>query len=79
MNNGFCDFISSYSLAQQVRDITDDAGGTVDVVCTRNDLLPLTVDVDVIDIGLSDHRMLRWQSSLLRPPPVYVTMTSRRW
>ena len=74
---GFCDLIASYGLAQRVRGITHDAGGTLDVVCTRDDLPPPTVDV--IDIGLSDHRLLRWQSSLLRPPPVYVTVTRRLW
>ena len=58
-----------------MRDISHDAGGTL--VCTRDDLTPLTVDV--IDIGQSDHRLLRWQSSLLRPPPVYVIVTRRLW
>ena len=59
-----------------MRDIThDDAGGTP--VCTRDDLPPLTVDV--IDNGQSDHRLLRWQSSLLRPPLVYVIVTRRLW
>lgn len=57
--------------------MTHDAGGTLDVVCTRDDLPPPTIDV--IDIGLSDHRLLRWQSCLLRLPPVYVKTTRRSW
>jgi len=47
------------------------------VVCTR-DNLPLPT-VDVLDIGLSDHRMLCWKSCLLRPPPTYSTCTRRAW
>jgi len=27
--------------------------------------------VDVVDVGLSDHRLLRWQVPMSRPPPVY--------
>jgi len=57
--------------------MTHDADGTLDVVCTRDDLPPPTIDV--IDIGLSDHRLLRWQSCLLRLPPVYVKTTRRSW
>ena len=59
------------------RGMTHDAGGTLDVDCTRDDLPPPTIDV--IDIGLSDHRLLRWQSCLLRLPPVYVKTTRRSW
>ena len=50
---------------------------TLDVVCTRNDLSSPTVDV--IDIGLSDHCLLCWSSSLLRPQPVYATSTRTSW
>ena len=74
---GFCDLITSYGFAQRVHDITHAAGGTLHIICTHNDLLSLTVDVN--DISLSDYRLLRWQSSLLRPPPVYVTVTRRLW
>jgi len=54
-----------YGLVQQVRGPTHDTGGTSDVVCTRDDLPAPTVDV--IDVGLSDHCLLRWSSCLLRP------------
>ena len=53
------------------------AGGMLDVVCTHDDVPPPTVDV--IDTGLSDHRLLRWSSCLLRPPLVYVTSIRRPW
>ena len=60
--------LASYRLVQVTGD-THDAGGTTDIVCTRGDLPP--PPVEIIDIGLSDHRLLRWSSQLHRPPPVY--------
>ena len=73
----FGELLSSYGLVQRVQGDTRDAGGTLDVVCTRDDLL--SPAVDVVDVGLSDHRLLRWSSSLLRPPPVYTTSSCRPW
>jgi len=73
----FCELLAGYGLAQRIHGPTHDAGGTLDVVCTRVDL-PSPV-VDVVDIGLSDHCLLRWSSSLLRPPPVYATSSRRLW
>ena len=73
----FSDLLSSYGLVQQVTGATHDAGGTLDVVCTRGALPSPTVDV--LDVGLSDHRLLRWTSQLHRPPPVYTTSVRRCW
>ena len=47
------------------------------MVCVRGDL-PLPT-VDVVDPGLSDHRLLSWTSHLYRTPPVYTTTVRRRW
>jgi len=33
----------------------------------------------MLDIGLSDHRLLRWTSRLHRPPPVYTSTSRRSW
>ena len=46
---------------------THDLGGLLDIVASRDDLPPLSVDV--IDAGLSDHRLLRWLVPMSRPPP----------
>ena len=73
----FGELLSGHGLVQLVSGPTHDQGGTLDVVCTR-DNLPL-LSVDVLDIGLSDHRMLCWKSCLLRPPPTYTTCTRRAW
>ena len=48
-----------------------DRGGMLDVVVSRDDLP--APSVDVLDVGLSDHRLLRWSVSMSRPPPVYTT------
>ena len=34
----FCELLDSYGLVQRVQDVTHDAGGTLDVVCSRGDL-----------------------------------------
>ena len=49
----------------------------LDVVVTRNDLP--APSVDVIDVDLSDHRLLCWQAPLVRPRPSYSTVMSRPW
>ena len=40
------------------------------------ELLPenVTKTVHVIDIGLSDHRLLLWSSQLRRPVPIYTDL-----
>ena len=45
---------------------------------TRNDAA-LTPAVNIIDQGLSNHRLLRRTSHLQRPSPVYVSTTYRPW
>ena len=52
-----CQLLAGYDLQQQVVGATPDVGGTLDVVCTRSDLPAPTVDI--LDVGLSDHRLLR--------------------
>ena len=66
----FCELLDSYGLVQQVHDITHDAGGTLDVVCSPGDLPSPSVDVH--EIGLSDHRLLCWTAPFCRPDPVYL-------
>jgi len=71
----FSELLVGYGLVQQVHDVTDDAGGIPDVVCTPGDLSAPAVDV--VDFGISDHRMLSWTSNVHRPSPIYETRTSR--
>ena len=53
----FVELLGAHGLACRVSLPTHDRGGMLDVVASREDLLaPM---VDVVDIGLSDHRLLR--------------------
>jgi hypothetical protein len=71
------DLLSSYGFDQRVTTPTHDRGGLIDVVASRVDY-PSPV-VDVVDVGLSDHRLLQWSVPLVRPPPVYSTVVCRPW
>ena len=73
----FSELLADHGLTQRVDGATHDAGGTLDVVFTRDDLPPPAIDI--IDVGLSDHHLLHWTSSLRRSPPVYVTSSRRPW
>ena len=71
------DVLCAHSLVNCVTTATHDRGGILDIVAARDDLrLP---SVDVIDVGLSDHRLLRWPAPLPRPCPVYTPITCRPW
>ena len=73
----FADTLAAHGLACRVTVATHDQGGLLDVVATRDDL-PLP-PVEVVDVGLSDHRLLRWTTSHTKPSPVYTTRTSWPW
>jgi hypothetical protein len=73
----FNDLLSSYGLIQRVHGITHEDGGTLDVVCTRDDLPAPTIDV--IDVGISDHCLVYQTSQLCRPQPVYESTARRNW
>jgi len=73
----FVDVLAAHGLVACVSDATHDCGGTLDVVAARDDLsLPR---VDVLNVDLSDHRMLRWTAPLSWPQPVYIRSTGRPW
>jgi exonuclease III len=71
------DILAAHGLTNRVATATHDRGGMLDVVITRDDLPSLTVDV--LDVGLSDHRLLCWMTPLSRPTPVYTEVTYRPW
>ena len=73
----FVELLGAHGLACRVSSPTHDRGGMLNVVASREDL-PAPM-VDVIDIGLSDHRLLRWSTSLVRQPPVYTSVPRRPW
>jgi len=65
----FTDVLTAHGLLCRVTTPTHDRGGLLDVIASRADLP--SPSVDVLDVGLSDHRLLRWSSALVRPRPVY--------
>ena len=70
------DVLADHGLSNHVTMQTHDLGGTLDVVATRDDL-PVP-SVGVVDVGLSDHRLLQWPVPMSRPPPVYRSVEGGR-
>jgi len=73
----FVELLACHGLVQHIQSMTHVDGGTIDVICTCSDLPALTVNI--LNVGLSDHRQLRWLSPFVRPPPVYMTANHRLW
>jgi hypothetical protein len=71
------DMLAAHGLVNHVMSTTHNKGGSLDVVITRVDAPPPSVHI--IDAGLSDHQLLRWQAPLSRPCPTYITSTGRPW
>ena len=71
------DDFADHGLLNCVSSPTHDHGGMLDVVVCRSDL-PVP-RVDVVDVGLSDHRLLRWTVPMTREIPVYVSTSRRPW
>jgi len=67
--------LADHGLSCRVNEATHDHGGLLDIVASRDDLL--TPTVDVVDVGLSDHRLLHWSVMVSRPAPIYHTTTVR--
>ena len=64
----FVDILAIHGLVNCVSAVTHNRGGSLDVVACD---LPQPV-VSVLDVGLSDHRLLTWSASLTRPCPIHV-------
>lgn len=77
LSRQFTGTLSDHSLACRVTTPTHDRGGLLDIVTTRDDLP--SPSVELADIGLSDHRLLKWTVPLVRPCPEYTTRTCRPW
>ena len=41
--------------------------------------IPFDEANEVVDVGLSDHRLLHWSMMTTRPAPIYRTTTVRQW
>jgi hypothetical protein len=72
------EMFEAYGLTCRVSGPTHDRDGTLDAVATRSDLAAPVFD-PVIDVGCSDHRLVRWTSDLTKPASVYNTSTYLPW
>jgi hypothetical protein len=68
---------TAHGLSNCVSSPTHHLGGLLDVVVCRSDLPAQSVDV--IDVWLSDHHLLRWSVPLEREAPVFITSSNRSW
>jgi hypothetical protein len=73
----FSEIVASYGFNVLPTGPTHQLGGVIDAVVTRTDCVQPTVDT--FDIGLSDHHLLLWSVSALRPLPAFDTVQRRLW
>lgn len=68
---------TTYNFAYCATRPTHRNGGMLDVLAFQWNILP--PQVSVCDVGLSDHRLLRWNVSLTRPRPIYASANRHAW
>ena len=73
----FTELVTLFDLLQHVDQPTHDLGGILDVVVTMSNL-PHPV-VEVVDVGISDHRLIKWTLNVGSSPPVFETSSRRSW
>ena len=65
-------------MQQHVDQPTHDRGGVLDVVITHSDIQP--TDIEVLDVGISDHRLVRWKFDVpVSTASTYITREGRSW
>ena len=68
----FNELIESFGFVNRVQQPTHNRGGSLDVVLTRSDLpSPATIIIDIKDVGISDHSLIKWTTNLNAPPPIF--------
>jgi len=70
--------VDCYGLVLHDTGPTHDLGGTLDAVITHSST-GCPDHVDVVDVGFSDHFLLRWEVSAARVAPPLVPVCSRPW
>ena len=69
------DLVTAFGLTQRIDEPKHDLGGILDVVVSRDCTPPSKVIV--LDVGLTDHRLIQWHLDLEPPPSIY-EITVRR-
>lgn len=77
LSRKFTDVLDMFGLVNHVTVPTQDMGGMLDVMVTRQEYA--AGPVQVLDVGHSDHRLIKWSMDLQPPAPRYETVTRRQW
>ena len=74
------ELLDMFGAVQCVSGVTQDRGGTLDVVITRVEDRPTAVDIIRAPGGASDHRLVAWSFHAAKvETPVYKTQRRRSW
>ena len=73
----FTNLLNTFGLCQHVPEPTHDGGGLLDVIITHVD--ERFERPCVVDIGLSDHRLVKGSISITPRLSIYETVSSRSW
>ena len=69
----FAEILSAHGLTCHTTTPAHELGGLLDVAAARDDSsAPI---VEVVNVGLGDHHLLRWAAPLAKPCLIYSTMT----
>ena len=66
--------LRSHGFESSTNQPTHNQGGWLDVIASRK-----SVNINYIDSGISDHKLLLCSCEVLKPPPIYRQLQIRRW
>ena len=70
----FLNILRSHGFDSSTNQPTHNQGGWLDVIASRK-----FVNINYIDSGISDHKLLLCSCEMLKPPPIYRQLQIRRW
>ena len=70
----FLNILRSHGFASSTNQPTHNQGGWLDVIASRK-----SVNINYIDSGISDHKLLLCSREMLKPPPNYRQLQIRYW
>ena len=70
----FLNILRSHGFDSSTNQPTQNQGGWLDVIVSRK-----SVNINYIDSGISDHKLLLCSCEMVKPPPIYRLLQIRRW
>ena len=70
----FLNILRSHGFDSSTKQPAHNQGGWLDVIASRK-----SVNINYIDSGISDHKMLLCSCEMLKLPPIYRQLQIRRW